>query len=332
MQKFVIFGEDIREMRRFILRRLAQSVLMLLFISILIFGILQLVPGGPLDQLAFNNPKITPEQLQNLEKLLGLDRPAYERYFVWLGNVLHGDLGDSWAVYIGRPVLGVIFQRLPLTLLLVGTAVFIALLIAIPIGIFSAIRQYSRLDYAVTAMSYFGLSMPTFWLGLMLIIIFAVELRWLPTGGVSTPLTGGDIVDRIRHLILPVSVLALINVAQWSRYVRSSMLEILKQDYIRTARAKGVIERIVIFRPALRNGRIPLITLVGLEVPALFGGAIITETIFSWPGMGRLFFDALNQSDWPIVQGILLISAFLVLFGNLFAEVMYAVVDPRIRY
>ncbi len=319
-------------MRRFIARRLAQSVLMLLFISILIFALLQLVPGGPLDQLAFNNPRITPEQLRNLQRLLGLDRPWYERYFVWLVNLLHGDLGSSWSVYIGRPVLTAILERLPLSLLLLGTAILSSLVIAIPVGIYSAIRQYSRLDYTVTGMSYFGLSMPTFWFGLMLIVIFAVVLHWLPTGGVSTPITGGDLIDRIRHLILPVAVLSLINIAQWSRYIRSSMLEILKQDYIRTARAKGVIERIVVVKHALRNGLIPLITLVGLEIPALFGGAVVTETIFSWPGMGRLFYDALLQSDWPIVQGILLMFAFLVLFGNLFAEVMYAVVDPRIRY
>jgi len=319
-------------MRRFILRRLAQSVVMLLLISVLVFGILQLVPGGPLDQLAFSNPLITPEQLHNLERLLGLDRPAHERYFIWLLSILHGDFGSSWAVYIGKPVFGAIMERLPLTLLLLGTAVLISLLIAIPLGIFSAIRQYSRLDYAVTGMSYFGLSMPTFWFGLMMIIIFSVELHWLPTSGVTTPITGGDIVDRIRHLIMPASVLALINIAHWSRYIRSSMLEILKQDYVRTARAKGLIERVVIVRHALRNGLIPLITLVGLEIPVLFGGAVVTETIFSWPGMGRLFYDALLQSDWPIVQGILLISALLVLLGNLFAEVMYAVVDPRIRY
>lgn len=305
---------------------------MLLLISVLVFVLLQLVPGGPLDQLAFSNPKITPEQLHNLERLLGLDRPLHERYFVWLFSLLHGDFGSSWAVYIGKPVFTAIMERLPLSLLLLGTAIFVSLVIAVPVGIFSAIRQYSRLDYTVTAMSYFGLSMPTFWFGLMLIVIFAVQLHWLPTGGVTTPITGGDVIDRIRHLILPVAVLSLINIAQWSRYIRSSMLEILKQDYIRTARAKGLIERFVIMRHAMRNGLIPLITLVGLEIPVLFGGAVVTETIFSWPGIGRLFYDALLQSDWPIVQGILLVSALLVLFGNLFAEVMYAVVDPRIRY
>ncbi len=305
---------------------------MLLLISMLVFGILQLVPGGPLDQLAFSNPRMTPEQLHNLEKLLGLDKPPQERYFAWLFALLHGDFGSSWNVYIGRPVLTAILERLPLSLLLLGSSILLSLLIAIPIGILSAVRQYSRLDYSVTALSYFGLSMPTFWFGLMMILIFSVELHWLPTSGVTTPITGGDFIDRIRHLIMPVLVLSLVNIAGWSRYIRSSMLEILKQDYIRTARAKGLIERFVVMKHALRNGLIPLITLVGIDIPVLFSGAVVTETIFSWPGMGRLFFDALSQTDWPIVQGILLISAFLVLFGNLFADVMYAVVDPRIRY
>jgi peptide/nickel transport system permease protein len=319
-------------MRQFILKRLGQSVLLLFLISLLVFGILQLVPGGPLDQLAFSNPRITPEQFHNLEKLLGLDRPAHERYFTWLLGVLHGDLGSSWSVYYGRPVLSTIVGRLPLTLELMVISTIIALLIAIPVGILAAVRQYSRLDYAVTALSYFGISMPVFWFGLMMIVLFAVELRWLPTSGVQTPITGGDPVDLLRHLVLPVTVLSIFNVAQFSRYIRSSMLEVLKQDYIRTARAKGLIERFVILKHGLRNGMIPLITLLGLELPVLFSGAVITETIFSWPGMGRLFYDAIVQTDWPLVQGILLFSAFLVLIGNLFADVMYAVVDPRIRY
>jgi peptide/nickel transport system permease protein len=174
--------------------------------------------------------------------------------------------------------------------------------------------------------------MPVFWFALMMIVLFSVELRWLPTSGVATPITGGDTVDLLRHLVLPVTVLSIFNVAQFSRYIRSSMLEVLKQDYIRTARAKGLIERFVILKHGLRNGMIPLITLLGLELPVLFSGAVITETIFSWPGMGRLFYDAIVQTDWPLVQGILLFSAFLVLIGNLFADVMYAVVDPRIRY
>ncbi len=319
-------------MRGFIIRRLGQSLLLLLFISILVFGILQLVPGGPLDQLAFGNPRMTAEQFHNLEKLLGLDRPPHERYFVWLFGVLHGDFGTSWAVYYGRPVLRAIVERIPLTLELMTSSILLSLLIAIPIGILSAVRQYSRVDYSVTALSYFGLSMPTFWFGLMMIVIFSVQLHLLPTSGVTTPLTGGDPIDRIRHLIMPVIVLSLVNIAGWSRFIRSSMLEVMKQDYVRTARAKGLIERFVVMRHALRNALIPVITLIGLEIPVLFGGAIVTETIFSWPGMGRLFIDAINQTDWPVVQGILLFSAVLVLMGNLFADVMYAVVDPRIRY
>jgi peptide/nickel transport system permease protein len=238
-----------------------------------------------------------------------------------------------------------------------GLSLAVSLAIAIPLGVYSAVKQYSVIDYFVTSLAFFGQSMPTFWTGLMAIAIFAVALDWFPTGGVRTAGMEGDIIealanlfsagkahpelqgqsmmliqDGLRHVALPALVLAFFNLAGWSRYTRSAMLEVLRQDYMRTARAKGQIERIVILKHGLRNTMIPLITLIGLAIPGLFGGALITETIFSWPGMGRLLIDAIANVDWPIVQGILVITAGLVIFSNLLADVTYGLVDPRVQY
>jgi len=198
--------------------------------------------------------------------------------------------------------------------------------------VYSALRQYSWADYFVTSFSFFGMSMPTFWFGIMLIVIFAVGLHWFPTGGVVDYGSEGDILNRLRHLVLPTTVLTLFNVATWSRFVRSSMLEVLRQDYMRTARAKGLRESVVIIKHGLRNALMPVVTLLALEIPGLFSGAIITENVFSYPGMGRLFWDGVVQSDWPVVQGLVVITAFLVIGCNLIADITYAFVDPRIRY
>jgi peptide/nickel transport system permease protein len=257
----------------------------------------------------------------------------------------------------GTPVLKMIGQRLGYTLLLMGISTFLAILIAVPIGIYSAVKQYSLSDYIVTALAFFGQSMPTFWTGLMAMAIFAVGLGWFPTGGVRTSGQEGDIIealsrilslgrsypelagkelssiaDGLRHVALPALVLTYFSMAGWARYTRASMLEVLRQDYMRTARAKGLKERIVILKHGLRNALIPLITIFALSLPSLFGGAIITETIFSWPGMGRMQIDAIANVDWPVVQGLLVIEAFLIIFSNLLADVLYAVVDPRIQY
>jgi peptide/nickel transport system permease protein len=279
------------------------------------------------------------------------------RYIRWLGKVIQGDFGKSWTLQTGVPVLKMIGQRLWYTLLMTVLALLVALLIAVPIGIYSAVKQYSVTDYVVTAFAFFGQAMPTFWTGLMAVAIFAVALSWFPTGGVRAIGTQGDIVealgrvfsvgklypelagqegalilDGLRHLALPVLILAFFNLATWSRYTRASMLEVLRQDYMRTARAKGLSERVVILKHGLRNALIPLITILALTIPGLIGGAIITETIFSWPGMGLMTINAIANSDWPVVQGLLIIQAFLVVFCNLFGDVLYAVVDPRIQY
>jgi peptide/nickel transport system permease protein len=344
-------------MRNYIIRRLIQTLVLLVFISALIFIILQLVPGGPFDALRFSNPKITAAHIERLNALLGLNKPIHERYLDWLSNVLRGHWGTSWTTAPGRTVTQLILYRLPYTLLLMGLSTFLAVAIAVPIGIYSAVRQYSWVDYLVTALSFFGTSMPTFWFGIMMIITFSVTLGWFPTSGVATSQIGGDItdvisrvvtlgrthpdiagkeltifIDGLQHLIMPATVLSLFSMAQWSRFSRSSMLEVLRQDYMRTARSKGVRERVVILKHGLRNALIPIITIMAIDIPTLFTGAIVTETIFSWPGMGRLFFDALNHVDWPVVQGILVMTAILVVFSNLLADVLYAVVDPRIQY
>jgi peptide/nickel transport system permease protein len=321
-------------MRTFLIRRLFQNAILLLIISVIVYGILYLVPGGPFDQLNFGavSASAAAAQVKRLNELLGLDKPLHERYLTWLGRALTGDWGMSWTVAFGQPVARLVESRLGNTLLLMGLSAIFSLLIAMPIGIISAVRPYSVWDYVITGFSFFGLSMPTFWFGVMMLIIFSVTLGWFPAGGAITPGKGDDIVDRIRHLVLPVIVLSLVQVAGQSRFIRSSMLETLKQDFVRTARAKGVPWFRVVMTHALRNAILPVITLLGLEIPQLFGGAIITETIFTWPGMGRLFFEGISKNDWPLVQAITMMSAFLVVAGNLLADLCYAAVDPRIRY
>jgi peptide/nickel transport system permease protein len=363
-------------MTSFIVRRLIQSVVLLFFISILLYIILNIVPGGPFDTLKQANPRITQSHIDRLNALLDLDKPLLPgqycpvvkgaqqtcvldqgRYLRWLGKVSRGDFGKSWTMRTGTPVITMISQRIGYTILLMGLSLFLAIIIAVPIGIYSAVKQYSVPDYIVTAIAFFGQSMPTFWTGLMAMSIFAVALGIFPTGGVRVSGAPGDIIDALNrifsfgrvnpqlagkegklildglhHVALPTMVLTFFNLATWSRFTRASMLEVLKQDYMRTARAKGLLETTVVLKHGLRNALIPLVTILALQLPSLFGGALITESIFSWPGMGRMLIDAIANVDWPVVQGILIISAFLVVFSNLLADILYAVVDPRIQY
>jgi peptide/nickel transport system permease protein len=264
-------------------------------------------------------------------------------------GVLRWDWGDSWSLARGQPVTTVIGSRIQNTIILMATVTVLSLIIAIPIGIISAVKQYSKLDYAVTTFSFFGISMPVFWFGLIMIMLFTLQFqRWglpyFPSGDVFTTrvmpgsiqavlgITPYTFADRVVHLFLPVTVLTMLYLAGWGRFMRSSMLEVLRQDYVRTARAKGLLERTVIFKHATRNALIPLITIVVFQIPGIFGGAILTETIFNYPGMGRLFIDALGRDDWPIVMAILFISAILVVFATLVGDILYTVVDPRIRF
>jgi peptide/nickel transport system permease protein len=322
-------------MRAFLIRRLFQNAVLLLFISALVFFILHLVPGGPFDQLRLDpsgSAAAQEAQIKRLNQLIGLDKPLHERYITWLRNFVRGDWGTSWAVAFGQPVWKIVEARMGNTFLLMGLAALVSLLIALPIGIISAVKQYSVWDYVITGFSFFGLSMPTFWFGVMMLIVFSVVWPLFPAGGAQNIGRDTTLLERMRYLALPVAVLSLTQVAGWSRFIRSSMLEVLRQDYMRTARAKGASRWRVILKHGLRNAILPVITLIGLEIPQLFGGAIITESIFSWPGMGRLFFQGINASDWPLVQAIVMISAALVVLGNLFADICYALVDPRIRY
>ena len=315
-------------MASFLARRLGQSLPLLAAISVVTFLLINAVPGGPLA-LYSNNPNITPEDIQRLEHTLGLDQPLYIRYLSWLGAFLHGDWGYSYATH--RPVLEMIGDRLPNTLYLMATVYVVTILIAIPVGIVAAVRQYSVIDHLVTGLAFAGVSMPTFWLGLLLIIVFGLTLRLFPLGGLATPGADFDLLDRGWHLVLPVATLSTVGIAHYTRYLRASMLETLSQEYIRTARAKGLIEQLVVLRHALKNAGIPLVTVAALDLPELFVGALVTETIFGWPGMGRLFLDAATRSDYPVLMGILTVSAGIVIGANLLADVIYGYLDPRIR-
>ncbi len=323
-------------MTRYIIRRLLQFIPLLFLISILLFTLLQIIPGGPMAAYA-NNPEITSEDLARLEQRLGVNEPLPIQYGKWLGNVLRGDWGYSTVTQ--RPVLREIADRLPNTLYLMGVAFVVALLIAIPIGLIAALRQYSLFDTVTTTIAFAGQSIPIFWLGLILIIVFHATLTnpltgapLLPGDGMSTLGAPFSIGDYLAHLILPVTMLALYQTAQLTRFMRASMLDVIHQDFIRTARAKGLKERAIVIGHAFKNAALPLVTILALELPGLFNGAVFTETIFSWPGMGRLFIERAFLSDYPLLMAILMMNAALILFFNLVADAAYARIDPRIRY
>jgi peptide/nickel transport system permease protein len=276
------------------------------------------------------DPTISAEARERQIEALGLNEPPHVQYVKWLGNVLTGNLGTSFSRRI--PVAEMILERLPNTLVLMVSAATLAILIAIPIGVLSARRQYTALDYSVTFGAFLGLATPNFWLGLMLIMVFSVQLGWTPVGGVATLGADFSVLDRLHHLILPAFVLAAADTAALARYTRSSMLEVLSQDYIRTARAKGLRERTVIYKHGLRNGLIPIVTIVGLMLPTFVGGAVITESLFGWPGIGKLFIDSVFERDYPVIMGITMLGAVMTVAGNLVADLLYAALDPRIEY
>ena len=313
----------------YVARRLIQALPLMLGITVVSFAILKAIPGGPMAAYEAN-PNFTDADLKRLEHALGLDQPFYVQYVNWLLAFLTGDWGYSYSSH--RAVLTSIVERLPATVYLMGSVYVVTLLVAIPIGIFTALRQYSWLDHVITGATFAFLSTPTFWLGLLLIIVFGLQLKLLPLGGMATLGTDFDVFDRVRHLILPVATLSLVGIGRYVRFLRASMLETLTQDYLRTARAKGLVERIVVARHALKNASIPLVTVAALDLPELFVGALVTEQIFGWPGMGRLYWDAATRSDYPIVMGFLAVSAALIILANLVADVFYAYLDPRIRY
>ncbi len=339
-------------MTAYILRRFIIAIPLLVVISMIVFGMISLAPGGPMSAFE-ENPNLTPEDLARLEEELGLNQPIHVRYIKWAGRIVVGDWGYSNATR--RPVLTEIGDRLPNTLQLMLIAFVTTLLIAIPIGIFSALHQYSLFDHIATFFAFVGQAVPIFWFGLILIIVFNVWLKnpvspssgfaWshfldchdckplMPGGGmapygVDHPTLG----QRIQHLILPVAMLALFGAGTYTRYMRGQMLEVIHLDYIRTARAKGLNEPRVIWGHAVKNAITPVITIMALDLPGLFGGALFTETIFSWPGMGRLFFRSAQRVDYPLLMGIVMINSVLIIFFNLIADITYAFLDPRIRY
>lgn len=310
----------------FLLRRLGQSLLLLLIVSMIGFAILHLAPGGPMSQFAAGGD-MTQADLDRIAEQLGLNRPLPVQYLEWLWRMLSGDWGVSYRDQ--QPVLHIIASHLGATLELMLTSTLLAMMIGAWVGILGAIRRYSLFDTLATVGAMIALSIPTFWFGLVVIYVFSVGLGWLPSGNRYT-MGDGSFVNQVHHLIGPCIVLALVSTAVWSRYMRSSMLEVVNQDYIRTARAKGVPERRILLRHALRNALLPMITITGLHVPTLLSGALVTETVFTWPGMGRLFLDLIGYRDYPVVMGILMFSAVLVLLGSLIADLLYSVADPRI--
>ncbi len=364
-------------MTRYIVRRLIGTIPTLFVVSLLIYSFLRLAPGGP-EQRFDQNPKITPAQIAAFKHRWGLDQPIQVQYCRWVGlcnpdrdgvasflsnsnlpnflpsflgggdnGVLHGDLGYSSTS--GSTVADLIGQRVLPTAILAGVSLVVWLLLALVTGVIAAVKRYGKADTAITVFNYIGFSFPTFWLGLMLIVVFAANLKVLPAGGMWDARTvpifgsaeywtffgsnpGAELFDLGKHLVLPVITLVFVNIAGDSRFVRAAMIDALSQDFVRTARAKGLNERRVITRHALRNALLPVVTNVALELPFLFAGAIATETIFSWPGMGLAYIQAVRNYDYPVLMGILVITAVVVVLANLLADILYAVVDPRISY
>jgi len=321
-------------MTEYLTRRVLQMIPLLVFISLLSFTIAEFTPGDPVMMyLAPAKRSLSVEEIDLLRHQLGLDKPVYIRYFSWLGHMLEGNWGYS--LRTNNTVLNEISARLPNTILLGGVSIIFTIIVALPIGVFSAVKRYSIFDYLITITAFIGISMPGFWLALVLIEVFANRLGILPSVGMSSLSSnmGGfqNILDVLKHLILPVFTLSFTSIGNWSRYQRATLLEIMNQDFVRTARGKGLKERIVIWRHAFRNSLIPVITLAGLSLPDIVNGAYITESVFGWPGMGRLGITAIQVRDYPIVMGVTMLSALLVVVGNLVADIGYAIVDPRIH-
>ena len=322
-------------MLRHILKRILLSLPLLIGITFVSFLVIHLAPGEPTSLQTDLNPRVSAASKAQLRHLYGLDEPLPVQYVKWAWRSFRLDFGQSFAPD-GRKVTEKIAERIPITIFLSLLEMLVIVLIAIPIGILSATRQYSLFDKATTVFVFVGFAMPTFWLALLCMNLFGVHLGWLPISGLQSMnyarlSIGGKILDRARHLIMPVLVGALGGLAGFSRYMRSNMLEVIRQDYIRTARAKGLPERTVIYKHALRNALLPVVTILGLSVPSLIGGGVIFETIFAIPGMGQLFYGSVMSRDYPVIMGILVIGAALTLSGNLLADISYGLVDPRIR-
>ena len=314
-------------MWKYVLKKILLAIPVLLGITIIDYVIMSLA-GSPLDMMV--GPRMTEGTVAARAAQWGLDQPIYVQYWNWLRELFHGNLG--YAYKSGQPVAEIIGSHLGPTLLLMGLSMALGLLIAVPAGIYSAVHRYQKRDYAVVSASFLFSSIPGFFLALILVYFFTVRLGWLPSSGMYTPGTGGDAMDVFRHLIMPSLVLAIGVAGGNIRYIRSSVLEILEMDYLRTAKAKGLGRKIVIRKHALRNALLPIITVIGMQIPTLFGGAVIVEQMFSWPGLGQVTWDAVLSRNYPVIMGVCLLSAVVVLLSNLVTDILYALVDPTIKY
>ncbi len=311
---------------RLFVRRLLEAIPLLGVISILVFLLIHAAPGGPLS-IYLANPNVRPEDLERLRHALGLDRPLWQQYAAWLLSFVRGDWGFSFSD--GRPVTTRVLERLPATLELVGTSIAVALAITFPAGIAAALRRARWLDKVTMTLAVAGISLPVFWFGLLLQIAFAIRLGWLPSSG-RTTFGAGDFVDRLQHLVMPVAVLSLVQAAAWSRYLRASMVTVLDQPFVTAARARGVPRRAVVLRHALANAVGPLLTVVLLDAALVVSGAVVTESVFAWPGLGSLFTEALARRDYTVLMALLMLTSTAVVVFNLFADVAYALIDPRV--
>lgn len=323
-------------MTTYLIKRLLMLIPLMIGITLITFSVIHLAPGEPVEMQMAMNPKVGKEARERLTKFYGLDKPLHEQYVGWVGKLIRLDLGRSFSSD-NRPVLDKIKERLPVTISLNLIAMLLEFGLAVPIGILAATSRDTWLDRGITAFVFIGFAVPTFWLALLLMYLFGVRLNWLPISGLHT--LGSDswgtvryLLDMAKHLVMPIMVASFGSLAGLSRYMRSAMLNVISQDYITTARAKGLSERVVIYKHALRNALLPLITLFGFSIPGLIGGSVIFETIFAIPGMGQLFYQGVMSRDYPVVMGILVIGAFLTLIGNLIADLSYALADPRIRH
>ena len=325
-------------MTAYVIRRLLWTLPLLIGVSIICFTLLKRAPGDPVSAILASSrgsgQVLTPAEREQMREQAGLNDPAYVQYFRWLGEVSSGNMGLS--TRSNEPVTDVIRQRLPNTMKLSAVAFILTIAIALPLGILSAVKQYSKLDYGLTLFNFAGISIPQFWLAIMLLYIFAVELQWLPPRGMQDayvePGFWPHFVDTVTHYILPVAATTLVGLAGYMRFQRAAMLDVIRQDYVRTARAKGLSERQVILKHAWRNALIPIITLLGYVFVILVEGSLVVENIYSWPGMGQLAVTSLTNRDYPVVMAIVLLSSLLILFGTLLSDILYAVVDPRVRY
>lgn len=314
-------------MSEYLIRRILQSVLTLFLVSVVSFGVMHAAPGGPTT--IFLRPNMSPEIIEIQRKNMGLDKPVHIQYWRWLTRLAKGDFGNTFKA--NRPVGVLLWPALKNTLILMSVEWILTMLIAIPWGIYNSTRQYGFSDNVAAVIGYAGFAMPTFWFAIILQMVFSLKLGWLPLANMYTMGKEGQIVDLMLHMVLPVTVLVLINLASYVKYARASMLEVLSQDYVRTARAKGVSENKVVFKHALRNAMIPIVTIIGLDLPTIVAGAALTETVFNWPGMGRLFVDMAMAREYSVIMAVVMVTATFVVLGNLLADILYAIVDPRVR-